>query len=56
MAVVIDEFEVVAEEGESGPSPGTPAATSNAAASPTVHDIERVAEHLLERFERIWAS
>ena len=55
MAVVIDEFEVVTGEPESTQQTGSPAVTNNAAASPTVHDIERVVERQIERFERVWA-
>lgn len=52
MAVVIDDFEVLsAEEEVSQPA----AAATVAASSPTVHDIERVVERQLERFERIRA-
>jgi hypothetical protein len=52
MAVVIDDFEVVAAE-EEGSQPST--VTSTAASSPTVHDIERVIERQWERAERVWA-
>lgn len=51
MSVVIDDFEVVANEDESRP----PAAASNEASSPTVHDIERVIERQCERDQRVWA-
>lgn len=55
MAVVIDDFEVVANEEETGQATGSPAVTNNAASSPTVHDIERVVERQGERYERVWA-
>jgi len=55
MSVVIDEFEVVANEEESSQATGSPAVTSNGAASPTVHDIELVIERQAERYERVWA-
>lgn len=55
MAVVIDDFEVVADEDEVGQPTTSPAVTNNAASSPTVHDIERVVEHQCERAERVWA-
>lgn len=55
MAVVIDDFEVVADEEESNqPAPST-TVTSNAASSPTVHDIELIGERQWERFARVWA-
>jgi hypothetical protein len=55
MAVVINDFEVVAGEEEGSQPTTSPTVTSNAASSPTVHDIERVIERQWERFERIWA-
>jgi hypothetical protein len=55
MSVVIDDFEVVANEEEGSQGTGSPAVTTNAAASPTVHDIERVVERQCERYERVWA-
>lgn len=55
MSVVIDEFEVVANEEENSQSTGSPAVTNNAASSPTVHDIERVVERQCDRYERVWA-
>jgi hypothetical protein len=54
MPVVIDDFEVVANEEEGNQPPPAPAA-GNAASSPTVHDIERAIERQCERFARIWA-
>ena len=55
MSLVIDEFEVVANEEESNQAAGSPAITNNAAASPTVRDMERVVERQCERYERVWA-
>lgn len=55
MSVVIDDFEVVANQEESGQAAGSPAGTNNAAASPTVHDLERVVERQCERYERVRA-
>lgn len=55
MPVVIDDFEVVAGEEEGSQPTTSSAATSNAAASPTVHDVELVVERHWERFERVWA-
>ena len=54
MSVVIDEFEVVADEDEGSQPIASPAVTNNAS-SPTVHDIERVVERQCERYERVWA-
>lgn len=54
MAVVIDDFEVVANEGEGSKSVAPPA-TNNAASSPTAHDIEQVVQRECERYERVWA-
>jgi len=51
MPVVIDDFEVVANEDDGHP----PAAINNDASSPTVHDIERVIERQCERYERVRA-
>jgi hypothetical protein len=51
MSVVIDDFEVVANEDEGHP----PAPTNNEASSPTVHDIECVIERQCERYERVRA-
>jgi hypothetical protein len=55
MAVVIDDFEVVSGEEEGSQPASSAAVTTNAASSPTVHDVERVIERQWERFERIWA-
>jgi hypothetical protein len=55
MSVVIDEFEVVANEEESGQATGSSAIANNAPSSPTAHDIERVVERQNERYERVWA-
>ena len=55
MSVVIDEFEVVANEEESSQATGSPAVTNNGASSPTVRDLERVVERQSERYERVWA-
>jgi hypothetical protein len=55
MSVVIDEFEVVANEDEGSEPIASPAVTNNAASSVTVHDIERVVERQCERYERVWA-
>lgn len=55
MAVVIDDFEVVANEEEGRQSVASPAATNNAASSPTAHDIEQVVQRQWERYERVWA-
>ncbi len=54
MPVVIDDFEVVANEEEGSRSPGSPGA-SNAAGSPTVHELEGIVERQCERYERVWA-
>ena len=55
MAVVIDDFEVMANEDEGSRSTGSPAVANNAASSPTVHDIELVVERQYERYERVRA-
>jgi hypothetical protein len=55
MSVVIDEFDVVADEGQSQP-PGAPSMPANTSASaPAVHDIERAIERQCERDARVWA-
>jgi len=54
MSVVIDDFEVVANEEESNHATGASAGT-DAASSPTVHDIQLVVERQCERYERVWA-
>jgi hypothetical protein len=61
MAVVINDFEVVSDEGEqlqraTHAPESRPAATSNAAShAPTAYDIERILELLRERMERVRA-
>jgi hypothetical protein len=56
VSVVIDEFEVLANEDEGTRPIASPAVTSNAASSPTVHDLERVVERQGERYERVRAN
>jgi hypothetical protein len=55
MAVVIDDFEVVANEEEDSQATGSSAVTSKAAGSPTVHDLETIVERQGDRYERVWA-
>lgn len=55
MPVVIDHFEVVANEEEESRSPGSSGGAGNAAGSPTVHDLEDIVERQCERYERVWA-
>ena len=55
MSVVVDQFDVVADEAPHQP-PGPPPMPANTAASaPTMHDIERAIEQLCERDARVWA-
>jgi hypothetical protein len=59
MAVIINEFEVVAESAsqERGGS-GEDSQQSDGAAEgkgPTPHEIKRIIKHELERFARLWA-
>jgi hypothetical protein len=55
MAVVIDDFEVVANEEENNQATGSSAVAGNAAGSPTVHDLETIVERQSDRYERVWA-
>lgn len=55
MSVVIDELDVVANEGESRP-PNPPSMPANTAGlAPTMYDIERAIERQCERDARVWA-
>jgi hypothetical protein len=53
MAVVINEFEVVAEPQAAAPS--SQEAKAQSPAGPTPADIERIMRRQLERLTRIWA-
>jgi len=55
MSVVIDEFDVVAREGQSNPPSAPPVQANTAGSAPTAHDIEQVIEWQCERNARIWA-
>lgn len=58
MAVIINDFEVVSDEGESqqrSASAESAQASVSAQPAPTPHDIERILEHQRERMERVWA-
>lgn len=54
MPVVIDDFEVVANDDE-GSQPAVSPSANNGASSPTAHDIEQVVQRQCDRYERVWA-
>lgn len=55
MAVVINEFEVVAEAPKAAEVPAAPGGNEAPPAPSTPRDIERIMRRQLERFERVWA-
>jgi hypothetical protein len=55
MSVVIDEFDVVANEGQSRPPSPPPMPANTAGSAPTVHDVELAIERQRERDVRVWA-
>jgi len=55
MSVVIDQMDVVANEGQSRPPNPPPMTASTSGSAPTVHDIEQAIEQQCEREARVWA-
>lgn len=56
MAVVINEFEVMASEADAGQGvEPSSAGDAGEKPSPSAHDLELVLEQKLARFERVWA-
>jgi hypothetical protein len=55
MPIVIDEFEVVANDEESSQGTGSPVVTNIAAPVPALHDLEIAVERQCERYERVRA-
>lgn len=56
MAVVINEFEVVPGESDSGQREGTaPSSEAGEKLPPSPREIERLIEQQLQRGERVWA-
>ena len=55
MSVVIDQMDVVANEGQTRPPSPPPMPASASGSGPTVQDIERAIEQQCEREARVWA-
>jgi hypothetical protein len=58
MAVIINEFEVVAETASQERGGGDDSQQADGASEgkgPTPHEIKRIIKHELERFTRLWA-
>jgi hypothetical protein len=55
MAVVINEFEVVAERPAATPPNPVAKPPENPPPAPTLHDIARIIQRQMERQARLWA-